>query len=133
MPAYDYRCTACGLVKEVVCMSGAPLKAHLDQNAEPCPREMCSGTLKRRYSFRQTAPFEPHYNVSQGAYVSSRRELEDNARRASEAATARTGVDHDFTVRDAWVEGRDAFGAGDEGLEESNQRRREEGLPPLPQ
>lgn len=61
-----------------------------------------------------------HYNSSLGQYVSGRRAYEDGLKRASESATLRTGIAHDFKPVD--LRDKERLGVTDEGLDETRRR-----------
>ena len=65
-----------------------------------CP--YCHGCIeaKRDWRFRVDLSFEPYFAPSFGTVVKSRTHAKDLAKIASEEATLRTGVPHDFTVVD---------------------------------
>lgn len=116
MPVYEYCCAICHYPLYVACPPTAAMKADYDSGGQPCRQPGCGGVVKRRFSFTTTTPFEPHYNISQGQWVGSRAALDDNAKRASERATARTGTPHHFTVHDIAGTPPADFGVGEEGV-----------------
>lgn len=116
---YAYSCQSCDSQEHHT--GFRPIGAHLDK---PC--QSCGGLLLRRASFQFRRGMAPHFNQSTGTYVSSQREFNDGLKRASEAATLRTGMDHNFQPVD--VTDMKSLGVTDEGLEETRRRRRAEGL-----
>lgn len=99
MPLYQYKCSTCHDTFERFFAPNAEGKQALDAGIVGCGA--CpSGVLRRVFSFVIGPRFEPHFNESQGAWVNSFREVKDNAKRASDLATARTGVAHNFVPMD---------------------------------
>lgn len=63
-----------------------------------------------------------HWNNAVGQYVSNRRELDDAFKRSSEAASVRTGLNHEFVAVDP-SDMRDASAHGvNENLLESTRK-----------
>ena len=115
MALYEYRCRECKV-------RWTSEEYGLDEDATHlCDGWLSSsnpprlGTIARVYSFSFHREFQPHYNMSVGAPVSSKRQLENDLRRKSEEATARTGVLHDY--RHADPRDRDIFPVTHEGLD----------------
>jgi hypothetical protein len=103
MPLYEYRCSSCSVPYY------RDLHSSLRDSpvGEPC--DLCSGLLRRSYSFTFPTPFTPHYNQSIGRHVSSRRQFQDEVHRMNEYNTARTGIEHNARV----VDFQDLAPAGD--------------------
>lgn len=107
MPVYEFKCILCGV--------------HVDyadrQVKQRC--ESCDGTLKRVFSCSiRTAggSFQPHFNNTVGAYVSSWSEFCSKLERRSEDNTRLTGIDHSYTPIAA-SDMRDLPGTTSEGLD----------------
>lgn len=110
MPVYEYRCTHpdCDYVHSIVCA--------IDDDATREPYEdgtmghmhrIGDGSLewtpyRRVFSF--SSPADPigdgYYDNSVGAWITSKRALDDHNKAASEAHTARTGVETNFVAHD---------------------------------
>lgn len=112
MPAYEHRCRVCRATITTVC--GHDERDALTDTA--CHTPDCPGTLKRVFSFSAPEMFEPHWNASVGKYVTSKSELKSELARASEAATARTGVEHNFSLIDTHDVRPEDMGVDDTGL-----------------
>lgn len=62
--------------------------------------QCCSQVAKRDWRFRLDTSFEPYFAPSFGQVVRSRTHAKDLAKIASEEATLRTGIPHDYAVID---------------------------------
>lgn len=111
MPIYEYSCDSCQAPAYIACGPANALKGRHDAGRQPCSKEGCRGVLRRVFSFSVAHAFEPHYNSSQGQWVPTRAALADNAKRASDAASERTGVEHNFVVHDVAGAKPEDFGA----------------------
>lgn len=112
MPSYEYGCRTCGSIITVY-HGGAPPK--MPPN---CPN--CHTQPSRRFGFNTPSPnssFQTHFNNSVGKVVRNPQEFKDELKRASEAQTLRTGVEHNYVPRDP----RDKVGVTEEGLHEHNK------------
>lgn len=69
---------------------------------------------------------QEHWNPTVGRYVANERDFNDGLKRASEAASLTTGMDHNYVPVD--LRDREACGATEEGLEHSKRVRRAQGL-----
>jgi hypothetical protein len=116
---YPYQCNSCGA--EAHHANFSPIGGHLDL---PC--QCCGGLMVRRASFQFRRSMAAHFNQSTGTYVSNEREFADGLKLASEEASARTGMDHNFIPVD--VTDMKALGVTDEGLEHTKKVRRDTGL-----
>lgn len=115
MPAYEHRCDTCRRTVTTICGHDDPARDALTDT--PCTDTPdCPGTFKRVFSFSAPDMFEPHWNASVGKYVTSKSELKSELARASEAATARTGVEHNFSLIDTHDADPADFGVDDTGL-----------------
>lgn len=125
MPVYEYRCRKCG--------NQVSTTEHLE-GEQLCSQ--CGHRLGRVFSFgiQRTTTINSHFNHSLGRVISSERHLRDELARASEAATERTGVNHNYQpldYRDPST--RETLGITDEGLKESHDVRVLQGkLDPTP-
>lgn len=80
--------------------------------------------MRRDYSTVSfSRSFQPHFNHSVGKFVNNKREFSDELKRASESASLRTGIDHNYKP----IEMNEAPGVTNEGLDETAKRRRETG------
>ncbi len=109
MPIYEYRCQKCNAV----------IDSTTRADAVPC--EACGHPRAlRRFSFSHKPDMPAHFNPSTGTYVNNEAKFRDDLKRASDAATERTGITHNFTPTDP----RDmqSVGATSEGLKETYDR-----------
>ena len=88
-----------------------------------CP--YCSGCreAKRDWRFRVDLSFEPYFAPSFGTVVKSRTHAKDLAKIASEEATVRTGVPHDFAVVDTHDDAAVGINTDEKKAELDNTRR----------
>jgi len=107
MALYGYRCSHCGyeadsLIRddELFCIS-------------------CHVSLKRDYRFNVQPGFQEHFNTSTGRYVSNRSEFNDQLRRASDAHTEYTGIEHNFKPVDPYDHA--AFGLSDDDVADGRE------------
>lgn len=128
MPQYEYKCKECSSRTSIACTISQydDLWAGKSLMCDAC----MSGELARIYTVPPIRhALEGHYNLAAGQYVSGERELKDVFKRRSDEATARTGIEHRFVP----VDMRDpALGDHHEGLEETNKKRHDAGLPTVP-
>lgn len=91
MPLYDFTC-GCG--QESSTARG------MDGNTmdKTCPT--CGEDMSRRFSSFGFKRFQEHYSPATGQHVSSEREFKDQLKRASEEATKKTGIPHNFVPVD---------------------------------
>lgn len=104
MPIYQYRCRTCGHEESIFDSISDPdgLKDLYDLGVG-CPDCDSGSLLTRVFGFSTTTDLigDGYYDNSVGAYITSRRQLDDHNKRASEAHTARTGVETNFVARPA--------------------------------
>lgn len=100
----------------------------LNQMCRSCARP---GPLKRVWGFAYKQPMQPHWNNTLGRGVSGMREFNDGLKRASDEATARTGIPHNYQPVE-WGD-KQALGVTGEGIAESNAIRSKRGEPLLPE
>lgn len=70
-------------------------------------------------------PLEGHFNHSVGRYVSGDKDFKDALRQASDDASERTGIPHNFQPID--MRDTERLGVTGEGLEETARRRHDKG------
>lgn len=124
MPQYEWKCTTCH----------HPQLHYFDIDADRPPTISCSrcgGIARRRFSFAKPMPYEGQYDRASGRWLSSKRALEDEAKRRSAEASEKRGFEHNIVVHDA----RDPataehFGVTDEGLGATHDRAVAEGKKP---
>jgi hypothetical protein len=106
---YQYLCPSCG---------GAVI-SNSRADGTRCP---CGGEATRDWSFGYVKPFQEHFNQSAGMYVSNERQLKDALKVASEEASHRIGMDHDYEYLSA-ADMADAtsHGVTEEGLDDSRK------------
>lgn len=122
---YEFRCSQCFIVETM--HKYYPIGTIIDF---PCPQ--CGGRMKRIASnigFQRSMP--AHYNPSVGTYVQNEREFRDELKRASDEASARTGMPHNFVPVD--LNDRQSLGVTDDGMEqiERNNALSERGSAPV--
>ncbi len=84
--------------------------------------------IKRKYTaFKFSMPFWDGYSPTTGTFTTSHRDLTEQMHIASEHATERTGIQHDFKPVD--VRDTEALGVTAEGLDATNRRLHNEGRP----
>jgi DNA-directed RNA polymerase subunit RPC12/RpoP len=109
MVEYAYRCTVCG-------------KPHGSQSRSPHPCPFCGASARRLWSFNARPSMPDHFNHSLGRYVTNQRDLGDGFKRASDEASERMGIEHNFQPIDrADMADPSAHGVTDEGLEHTRQ------------
>lgn len=92
MPVYPYRCESCAMPVEVV--------RSVHDIAVPPTCGACGGLTRRVFTapsvHRGALAWEPHLNASVGRVVHTRSEFRSELSRASDEASERTGMVHDF-------------------------------------
>jgi hypothetical protein len=112
MAQYQYRCGQCKRL--FACETRA--------DATTCPD--CLGPAVRKFSFNTSSSMKEHWNNAVGQYVSNRQEMDDALKRQSEAASVRTGVDHEFVRVDPGdMADPRAHGVDENNLEETRRRQ----------
>lgn len=127
MPLYEYRCRACGGTQTTYHRGGPP------PSPPRCP--LCAIPLSRRFSFSHHQGWPEHYNPTVGRVVTSKADFRSALDQASEEATVRTGIEHNFAPVD--LRDTEALGVTRDGLEETFRRKhdaavREGRTPPKP-
>lgn len=122
MPIYEYRCPECAT--RVTSTSRA--------NTLPGPCHACAfpGPLRRVFSFAFKPIMHSHFNNTVGKPISDIKQFRSELSRKSDEATEQTGIPHNFQPIEAGDHA--ALGATNEGIGESNVRRRERGESLLP-
>ena len=103
MPVYDYRCPICGDTQSVVCaIADTETRRVWDEGGMYHSTSDHFVPYRRVFSF--SSPADPigdgYYDNSVGAWITSKRALDDHNKAASEAHTARTGVETNFVAHD---------------------------------
>jgi hypothetical protein len=95
MALYEYQCRTCGQVDSIT----HPIEPDWNppQNMGECPNG-CGTILRRVYTLQIAKVMQEHYNSSVGKTVSSMRGYKDDLKRASEAATLKTGIPHNYVA-----------------------------------
>jgi hypothetical protein len=127
MPIYEFDCRECGEGFSVhLSIQSYATGPYSDRASKERQCENCGAVTARSFAFSIKTPMPDHFNRSAGEYVSSERALRDAFKRQSEAASVRTGIEHNFVPLDA----SDAKAAGvtSEGLDETIKRRRRLGM-----
>ena len=127
MPQYDYRCRDCNSPSSLITsIANFTEKGGL----KVCPS--CLGeNLGRVYDVPLIQmPMIGHYNPTVGGYVHGKRDLTEQLHIASEQATARTGIPHDFKPID--MRDTDALGVhATESVDNDNKARHDSGRPTI--
>lgn len=103
MPLYEFKCPRCGL------------KSMTPTYGETPECDVCKLSMRKQFSFFIEKPFVAHFNPSVGKYVSNQQQFDDYLHAASDAESARTGIDHNYVRVEA--NDRDAFHPTDEGMD----------------
>lgn len=94
---YEYRCPVCGH-RMTVDLEMADRDQFIGAG---CTKSLaCPGRLKRVFSFTSPPMLHEHFNQTTGQVVSSHRQFRDQLKRASDEATAKTGIVHSFVPAD---------------------------------
>jgi hypothetical protein len=113
MPSYEWRCTNPKVHHRMVfTMSISEYEEQFEGMAALC-RE-CQYPLVRIFSFAPKRMMHEHFNLSSGTVVSDHKQFRDDLKRASERATLRTGIPHDYQPVDLGE--KEALGVTEEGL-----------------
>jgi hypothetical protein len=102
VPSYEYRCNTCG--DEIILhLSFTEHDELRDQGNVNCSRlPFCDGTYQQVISFGIIASMPEHWNPSTGNYTTSAAQFRSDLSRASDEATARTGMPHNFQPIDPY-------------------------------
>lgn len=112
MTQYNYRCRGCNRL----------FASDTRADAVQCPD--CQGEAPRKFTFYTSTSMREHWNNAVGQYVSNRQEMDDALKRQSEAASVRTGIDHEFVrVDPSDMRDSSAHGVSEDGLEETRKRQ----------
>ena len=110
MPQYEWRCNDCGRPQLHFFEIDADRPATISCS--------CGGIARRRFSFTKPAPFEGQYDQPSGRWISSKRGLEEAARRRSAEQSEKRGFEHNVVVHDARDPAtKEYFDVGEEGLQ----------------
>lgn len=110
MPTYEFKCSNDHRVTMV-------LSSAQRDNPVGRPCLECDEPLRRRWTpFRVVAPFEEHFNLSTGTFVSSKRQLDEQNRIASVERTERLGLETNFVAHDIRDLTPSDMGVTEEGL-----------------
>lgn len=111
MPTYEYRCGTCGATTAVYSTI-----TQYDPDAKPVCVD-CRVDMHRSYEpfpFKNAMP--DHFNNALGRYVTGKKDFLDGLKQASDAASERNGIPHNYVMVEAGD--REAVGVTDgEGLE----------------
>ena len=84
MTLYQYRCDSCKRL----------FNTENRADSTTCPD--CGTQAPRKFAFSVSTGMREHWNIAAGEYVSNQRNLDDAFKRKSEAASERTGIEHEF-------------------------------------
>lgn len=121
MPLYEYKCPSC--------RQRVQRQRTLDERNAPIECTTCIEAegpvqMKRVFSFSSRI-FMGGYNPSLGVHVESEGALMDHAKRLSDEASARTGIEHNFQPID--VTDASACGVDGAGLDATMKRKTDSG------
>jgi len=125
MPQYQYRCRDCGAPSM---LTTTIANYNRTGGLGECPS--CeSFNMGRVYDVPLIQmPMIGHFNPTVGGYVHGKRDLTEQLHIASEQATARTGIPHDFKPID--MRDTDALGVhATESVDSDNRQRHDSGRP----
>lgn len=117
MPRYTFVCEGCGERSERV----MTFAEHDEwRESDHLHSIICLGMWEQVLDFRYGRPMPEHYSPALGRPVSSSRDFHDGLKRQSEAASVRTGIEHNYMT----VDPTDPSSAGvnDAGMEATNRR-----------
>lgn len=125
MAVYEFSCKTCSRDHSVVGLhEKEAMESRISNGFAICD---CGGEISRIYSFSFKRSMPAHYNQSAGTYVSNERQLHDSFKAQSEAASIRTGIEHNFTPVDP--QDTERLGVTTEGLGATYDRRKALGMP----
>lgn len=123
---YAYKCRTCGLQYD----------SHVrGDTIGPCAQVsrdlgyQCDGELRRLFIVRTEAMVHGHFNASLNRYVSGDRDFDEGLKRESERISIYQGSEARFERVDPTD--KKALGVTEQGIDDSNRIRRNQGLPPL--
>jgi hypothetical protein len=121
MASYQYVCEN-GHTAEV--HNGAiPLKDFNPPTSLPACSAGCGSEMKRKYSLSIHRPMHDHYNNTTGTMIGSDRQFREELKRQSEAATIKTGIEHNFEPIDRAELKKNVVASDGAGLESTNRER----------
>lgn len=108
MPTYEFKCPNAHKTTLVL---------HSDSRDTPGPCPICDEALKRIWSpFRVATPFDPHFNLSTGQYVNTKRQLDEQNKIASAERTQRLGLETNFVAHDVRDLDAASMGVTEDGM-----------------
>lgn len=119
MKLQDYKCHNCDQFF---------VGTHVLSEALPelvCPFCGMQGSIKKKFSIAVHRPMAEHFNMATGTWESSMAGIREKFRKASDEATERTGIPHNFQPVD--LRDKEALGVTDEGLDDTARRKRQTG------
>lgn len=124
MPTYEYKCPECGNEMSAVMSISTYVSEQMDWDMPNCGQ--CHYQMHRVYTPLPHVMDTPgHYNLAVGAYVSSDSDLREKLKAASEQASIKTGIDHDYRPVD--MRDRERFKVDGSGLESTARARHDAG------
>jgi putative FmdB family regulatory protein len=119
MPLYEYRCRTCGFVAHRTAPS---------DTIGPCT--MCpEGELRRVFGFQMAPVMHAHYNRTTGTIISDNRQFARELREKGDKLTEQDGIPRRYEPIS--LSDPSALGVTGEGLDSTNRRRVQNGLPPV--
>lgn len=119
MKLQDYKCKGC----DQHFVGTHVLSEDLDKL--DCPFCERRGLIVKKFSVAVKRPMAEHFNLGTGRWETSMRSIEEHYKKASEEATERTGIPHNFKPVD--LRDKEALGVTDEGLDATARAKRESG------
>lgn len=123
---YAYKCRTCGLEQDSTTRA---------DSIGPCPTTLtaddqslsCPGELTRLFSLSVAPVMQEHYNATTNSYISDNRKFDEELKRQSERVSLYQGSEARFERVDP--SDKKALGVTDEGMDATNRKRQEMGLP----
>lgn len=126
MAKYDFKCPHCR-VRVTLTMGIQQYEEGVYAKMGPTCRP-CNQRMRRSYSpLPFVMPMPGHMNETVGRYVTGKKDFVDGLHRASDAATERTGILHNFQPID--MRDSDVTGVNEETLADINRTRHDAGKP----
>lgn len=123
----EYKCKGCGFV-----WTGPWVDGDTPEDYPRCPathsapvHEDTEHIVVKSFRVTTRRPMQEHYNLATGSWEDSERGIREKLKAASDAASIRTGINHNFVPID--LRDKEACGVDDEGLDATYKRRRDTG------
>jgi hypothetical protein len=114
---YLYECRGCGQ------QFNSPVRGDFAVDRDGHTVNCCAQPVKRRYQLAVQRPMHDHFNNTTNTVIGSQRQFKEELKTMSEAATLKTGIEHNFEPIDPEI-ARKAVEASDaQGLDSTNRVR----------